>query len=91
MANTVFTRKMEALAKEGSESSLKLNSLPPEDRQFLSQLLFELSRRDWAGDVAAARQQIIEVTREIAPDRLYWVTQRLALSRQSVLKSDDLP
>lgn len=91
MADTAFTRKMEALAKEGSESMLKLNSLPPEDRHFLSQLLIELSRCDWAGDVAAARHQIIEVTREIAPDRLYWVTQRLGLSGKPAPRSGDLP
>jgi hypothetical protein len=56
---------------------LNLYSVPPEDRHFLSQLLIELSQRDWAGNAAAAHEQIIEVTREIAPERLHWVVHRM--------------
>jgi len=70
---------------------LNLYSIPPQDRRFLSGLLIELSQRDWAGDAAAAHQLIIEVTREIAPERLHWVTHRLTLSRQTPYRSGDLP
>lgn len=81
MAEIADTRKSEALAKEKSEPMLNLCSIPPGDRLFLNQLLIELGERDWAGDVAAAHQQIIEITKDIAPERLHWVTHRLWLSR----------
>jgi hypothetical protein len=91
MVNFAITREMGALVKEGGESMLNLCSVPPEDRRFLSQLLIELSQRNWAGDAAAAHQQIIEVTTEIAPERLHWVAHRLGLSGQPTPRSGDLP
>lgn len=55
---------------------LHLNRLPPEDRHFLSRLVIELGRRA-PGDDASSTEQILRITREIAPERVRWVANRL--------------
>lgn len=59
---------------------LKLFSgLRPEDQRFLHRLMLELSRRDWTGDRTTAGEQILDVTRRIAPGRVGWIRHQLGL------------
>lgn len=51
--------------------------LPPEDQRFLKRLMVELARRAEAADAMPAGDRILLVTREIAPDRVRWVADRL--------------
>lgn len=54
-----------------------LRELPPEDQRFLSRLMTELSRRAVAEGGGTADETILEVTRDIAPERVPWVAGRL--------------
>ena len=62
---------------EFDEFLLHLRELPPEDQRFLGRLVAELSSRASKGDSEVADERILEVTREIAPERVPWVAGRL--------------
>lgn len=59
-------------------------SLPPEDQRFLKRLIIEVSERNWTDDASPGREQILDVTKEIAPERLDWVTHCLARCREAI-------
>lgn len=54
-----------------------LRGLPPKDQRFLSRLVTELGRRAPADDASTPDARILQVTREIAPERVAWVAGRL--------------
>jgi len=56
-----------------------LNWLPPEDKHFLMRLMIELSRRAGTDGALSMDETILQATREIAPERVRWVADRLGL------------
>ena len=62
---------------EFSDFMLRFAWLSPEDRRFLSRLIVELGRLDWTADGVTIDERILAITREIAPERIAWVADRL--------------
>lgn len=62
---------------EFSDFMLQCDWLAPEDRGFLNRLIIELGRLDWTADSVMIDERILEITREIAPERISWVSDRL--------------
>lgn len=65
------------LKAEFSDLMLWLEGLAPGDRGFLRRLIIELGRVDWTADSRTIDERILEITREIAPERIPWVADRL--------------
>ena len=56
---------------------LWLGGLAPDDRDFLRRLIVELGRLDWTAESRTIDERILQITREIAPERIPWVAERL--------------